>query len=183
MEEWVLEYTRFVFCPRCGKTDIEVYKTKAMRCTECGYIYFHNALAAVGGIIEMDGGILLTVRAQDPGKGMFDLPGGFVDYDESLEAALLREIDEEIGIEVGIREYLGSFPNRYVFKRVEYFTCDAFFICTGTTMSSDIICGPEIERCEVMPVNRIPFDRFAFPSHVQALRKYADLRGGAVALP
>jgi NAD+ diphosphatase len=169
----MLEAARFVYCPRCGKTDIEVYKVKGMRCTECGYIYFHNTAAAVAGIIEMDGGVLLTVRAQEPGKGRFDLPGGFADYHESIEGTLLREIGEELGIEAAIKGYLGSFPNTYVFRRVEYFTCDMVFVCSTTASIQAITCSQEIERCEVTAVDRLSPDGFAFPSVAAALREYA----------
>ena len=173
----MLDATRFIYCPRCGKTDIEVYKVKGMRCTECGYIYFHNTAAAVAGIIEIDGGVLLTVRAQNPGRGLFDLPGGFADYNESIETALQREIHEELGIDVELRAYLGSFPNTYVFRRVEYFTSDAVFVCSAAVSIQAISCSPEIERCEVVAADNLPFDGFAFPSAAAALRKYCERRG------
>ena len=143
-----------------------------MRCTECGYVYFHNTAAAVAGIIESDGGVLLTVRGKEPEAGLFDLPGGFVDYNESFEQALVREVREELGIDVEITSWLCSFPNTYIYKRVTYCTCDVFFICRCTDGGQQIRCSEEVSGYEILPADALPFDRFAFPSHVNALREY-----------
>lgn len=53
-------------------------------------------------------------RAQEPQKGEWDLPGGFLEYDETAEECVLREIQEETGMtNVVIKEYLGTFPSTY----------------------------------------------------------------------
>ena len=53
--------------------------------------------------------VLLVKRKDDPFKGCWALPGGFVDENESLERAALRELDEETGLS-GVRlEQLGAF--------------------------------------------------------------------------
>ena len=55
--------------------------------------------------------VLVAVRARNPGKGLLDLPGGFVDPGESLEVALYRELQEELGFDMAgqLCRYLGSF--------------------------------------------------------------------------
>lgn len=57
---------------------------------------------AVSGAIFRDGRILLVRRARAPGKGFYSLPGGRVEFGETLHAALHREVDEEtaLGIEI-----------------------------------------------------------------------------------
>jgi ADP-ribose pyrophosphatase YjhB (NUDIX family) len=77
----------------------------------------------------MIGGVVLTRRRMPPKRGYQDLPGGFAEYGESLETALKREIKEEINIDVVDLRYFASFPNTYLYKKVTYFTTDAFFIC------------------------------------------------------
>ena len=169
----MLELTRFEYCPRCGVAGIETFEGKAMHCTACGYVYYHNTCSANAAIIETDGGILLTLRGNEPHRGAYDLPGGFVDYDESVETALLREVKEELGIEVEINSYIGSFPNRYEYRGVIYHTADAFFICRYDGATEKITCSKELLRWEIVPPDRLPLDRFAFPSIVKALTLYA----------
>ena len=53
--------------------------------------------------------VLLIKRSNEPFKGLWAFPGGFVDQDESLEAAVARELEEETGLK-GIRlEQIGAF--------------------------------------------------------------------------
>lgn len=57
---------------------------------------------AVSAAIFRDGHVLLVRRANSPGKGFYSLPGGRVEFGESLHAALHREVDEETAIEIDI---------------------------------------------------------------------------------
>jgi 8-oxo-dGTP diphosphatase len=57
---------------------------------------------AVSAAIFRDGKILLVRRARSPGKGFYSLPGGRVEFGESLQAALHREVDEETALKIEI---------------------------------------------------------------------------------
>ncbi|WP_314952394.1 NUDIX hydrolase [Bradyrhizobium cosmicum] len=57
---------------------------------------------AVSAAIFRDGKVLLTRRARSPAKGFYSLPGGRVEFGESLHQALMREVDEETGLEIEI---------------------------------------------------------------------------------
>ncbi|WP_454622221.1 NUDIX hydrolase [Bradyrhizobium cenepequi] len=57
---------------------------------------------AVSGAIFRDGKVLLVRRARSPGKGFYSLPGGRVEFGESLHTALHREVDEETGLKIDI---------------------------------------------------------------------------------
>jgi len=61
---------------------------------------YKNPCVTVDAIIEMEGGIVLIQRGKEPFKGMWALPGGHLDYGESLEAAVAREVMEETGLVV-----------------------------------------------------------------------------------
>ncbi|MGV8080471.1 MAG: NUDIX domain-containing protein [Syntrophales bacterium] len=72
----------------------------AKACPVCGHIEecWRNPVPTVDVIIEVDGGIVLISR-KNPPLG-WALPGGFVDYGESLEEAAVREAREETGLDV-----------------------------------------------------------------------------------
>jgi 8-oxo-dGTP diphosphatase len=57
---------------------------------------------AVSAAIFRDGKVLLVRRARSPGKGFYSLPGGRVEFGESLHQALAREVDEETGLKIDI---------------------------------------------------------------------------------
>ena len=115
-------------CPNCGSKKIQWSNGKKCLCPDCGFDLYCNVAAAVGVVLYDDSGnVLFEVRAKEPRKGFLCLPGGFVDPDERAEAAVVRECREEIGAEVLGSEFLCSFPNTYVYKNIEYKTCDIFF--------------------------------------------------------
>ena len=58
---------------------------------------------------EAEPRVLLIRRKLDPFAGMWAIPGGFVDMDESLEEAARRELREETGVETGQLEQLHTF--------------------------------------------------------------------------
>lgn len=62
---------------------------------------------AVSAAIFRDGRVLLTRRARSPAKGFYSLPGGRVEFGESLHQALSREVDEETGLEIEIVSLAG----------------------------------------------------------------------------
>ena len=73
----------------------------------------------VAGIIERDH-ILLLKRNRDPFKGMWSLPGGKIAFDEFITHALEREVEEETGLRVTSREFIGIVSELLVEKqRVE----------------------------------------------------------------
>lgn len=92
-------------------------------CQNCNFLYYINVAGAVAALIIDDNNRLLCAKRKfDPFKGSLDLPGGFVDRDESMEEALEREIMEELNLEIATYEFFRSFPNRYTFKGLTYYT-------------------------------------------------------------
>jgi len=90
-----------------------------------------NTAAAVAGIIkDSSSRILMTIRRFDPMAGKLDLPGGFVDMNETAEEALTREIKEELNLDIASLSYYTSIPNIYLFKDVTYNTLDLIYFCS-----------------------------------------------------
>jgi 8-oxo-dGTP diphosphatase len=65
-----------------------------------------------------DGRVLLGRRGYEPGKGLWDIPGGFVDEDEHPLAALHRELLEETGLQIEPTEFLGIWMQPYEHRTV-----------------------------------------------------------------
>jgi 8-oxo-dGTP diphosphatase len=66
---------------------------------------------AVDAIIEKNGKVLLVKRNFPPFRGKYAIPGGIVEYGETVEAAVVREVREETGLEVEVQEILGVYSD------------------------------------------------------------------------
>lgn len=72
-------------------------------CHHCGRDSYRSPSVAVDAVAlrESDSGteVLLIRRGKDPSKGKWAFPGGFVDYGEDPEDAVIRELEEEAGVD------------------------------------------------------------------------------------
>ncbi|MDN5578330.1 MAG: NUDIX domain-containing protein, partial [Chryseobacterium sp.] len=103
------------FCPKCGQQSLKWDGERKWNCSECDFILFHNVAGAVAVLVKNGDEILFTRRNQEPKKGKLDLAGGFVDPKESAEETCVRELFEEMKLNVDISQlkYLASLPNIY----------------------------------------------------------------------
>lgn len=116
------------FCPKCGSSKFEISGERSLKCGDCGFHYYINASAAVAALItDGNGRLMLVTRGIEPDYGKLDLPGGFVDHNETLETALKRELFEELGMKAKSIKYLNSAPNEYIFSGFSVFTVDMAF--------------------------------------------------------
>lgn len=162
----------FRICPRCGSKNFDFDGHRAFLCRECRFHFFINSSAAVAAVIVDDEGrILFTVRAHEPKKGFFDLPGGFVDPLESAEVALVREIKEELGLDVVRWRYLCSFPNEYVFAGLSVFTTDLGFV-VETNGFANIKADDDIVGFEFVHPHEVDFSKIGAESIANIVRNY-----------
>ena len=74
--------------------------------------YNSNYNLGVGGAVIKDGKLLMVRRASRRGRGNWQIPGGFVEQDETMEQAVVREVEEEAGVTAEVVGVLGI-RNRY----------------------------------------------------------------------
>ena len=96
------------YCLRCGQPvePVEHFGKLRPACPNCGWIYFADPKVAVAALIEQDDQILLVRRVNDPQRGLWTLPAGFVDAAEDPERAIERECLEETGLRVRVKGLL-----------------------------------------------------------------------------
>ncbi len=120
----------FKNCPHCGSDNFVENNEKSKLCQACGFTFYMNASAAVAAFItNNEGKLLVCKRAKEPAKGTFDLPGGFVDNNETAEEAIIRELKEELDAEITSVKYVFSLPNNYLYSGLTIPTLDLFFEC------------------------------------------------------
>ena len=65
----------------------------------------------VDGVLIQNGAVLLVKRRFPPFEGCWALPGGFVEFGETCEAAVVREVSEETGLQVGVDSLVGVYSD------------------------------------------------------------------------
>lgn len=102
------------FCSRCGTKTLRKPEERGKECPNCGELFYPRISPAVIVLIRKGKEILLARSPNFP-PDMYSLIAGFVEPGESAEAAVVREIREEVGIEVKNITYFGTqawpFPN------------------------------------------------------------------------
>lgn len=122
-----------------------------LKCPSCGadVISYRNPFPTVDIIIRTGNGIVLIERKNEPVG--WALPGGFVDYGESLETAATREAREETGLELRNLRQFGAYsePDRDPRQHNISFV----FVAEG---SGDLLGGDDAARAQVFPLDALP---------------------------
>ncbi len=175
MNEALGDLTGFRFCPRCGRESLQADSMKSWSCWACGFRYFHNVAVAVALLLRVDGHLLFARRAHAPAAGLLDFPGGFVDPGETLEQAMVRELEEELGMatEPAALRYAFSGCNSYPYADVTYLTADVFFLLE-LAERPQLRCADDVIEAQWHPVDSIPWDQLAFPTVAHAVRRLLE---------
>lgn len=170
---------QFRFCPRCGQPEPRITEGRSLSCPACRFRFFFNSATAAAAFIFHQAQLVLCLRAKEPALGKLDLPGGFIEFDESIEDGLRREIREELNIEVAHFRYLCSAPNDYRYAEVHYKTTDAFFVCEAPDLS-DIRPADDVGDFRLVAPAALDPEELAFLSSRRAFAALlADLAGGS----
>lgn len=90
-----------LYCSVCGHPLQNKQHDGRLRrwCERCAAYRYERYNVAAAALLEQDGKLLLLRRARDPFKGMWNLPSGFVELDETPAQAAIRELKEETGLD------------------------------------------------------------------------------------
>lgn len=164
MQETKHPFFQFKYCPKCGSDQFIENNQKSKRCQSCQFVYYFNpSSATVAVIINDKKEILVATRAHNPAKGTLDLPGGFVDSGENAEEAVIREINEETGLQVTSVDYLFSLPNTYMYSDFEVHTTDMFFLCKVETDKS-FEAQDDVAELQFLPIEKLETSSFGLSS-------------------
>jgi len=140
-----------------------------MVCPDCGFINYENPKVVVGSVALWQDRILLCRRAIPPRKGLWTLPAGYLEINETTAEGAAREAREEACAEIEIDTVLAV----YSIPRIS----QVQVIYRARLTSPDVTPGPESEEVALFGWEEIPWNDIAFPSVRWALRHYREVCG------
>ena len=160
----------FIYCPWC-KGLLKRIDGRLIDCPKC-HFHFYLAPAQTTALIMENSKrqILLTKRKFAPKKNYWDLPGGFINFKETAEESLRREIKEELNITLKQLTYFGSYWSYYPYKKIRYQTlCLAF---TSHYDGQKISVNDDVKDYRFFSYKQISLDKISFVDIKTALKDY-----------
>jgi ADP-ribose pyrophosphatase YjhB (NUDIX family) len=155
------------YCIRCGTALSfgDLFGKPRPYCPACGWIYFADPKVAVAVLITRNRQVLLGRRVNDPGRGQWTLPAGFIDAGEDPQEAARRECLEETGLEIEIKDLLDVLFGQEHERGAHILIVYQAQICGGQLQAAD-----DIDAVDFFDLNRLP--PLAFTTTQKILRKY-----------
>ena len=157
------------FCGRCGTGTEHKSGERSRACPACGQVHYPRVAPVAMALVRRDDELLLARSPHFP-PGMFSALAGFVEAGESLEQCLVREVREEVGVEVANLRYFQSQPWPFPHSLMVAFHCDY--------AGGDIVPQEgEIEAADWFPADRLPI----LPNRMSIARRLIDAALGEMA--
>jgi len=165
------------FCSHCGSDRISLGIPQGDHvpryvCAACGTVHYQNPKVVVGCLPEWEDEVLLCRRAIEPRQGLWTLPAGFLENNETLHAGAARETLEEARarVEVGALYTMISLPQ----------ISQVYVIFRARLVDLDFGPGPESLDVRLFREDQIPWEELAFRTIGRTLRNYfLDRKQGA----
>jgi ADP-ribose pyrophosphatase YjhB (NUDIX family) len=161
------------YCSRCGGElrfgPVEGEDRERLVCEACGHVAYVNPRLVVTTIpVTADGEVVLLRRGIEPGRGSWAQPGGFLEVDETVAEAAVRETLEETGLIVRPGEIVG------LYSRLEAAVVVLAF--EATVVSGTYRLNPEALEIRAFRPEAIPWSGIAFKTTMWALRDWVHRR-------
>ncbi len=160
------------FCSECGKSVVhripEGDNLPRYICEHCDIIHYQNPKLVVGCLPVWKDQILLCKRAIEPCYGLWTLPAGFMENQESLEQAALRESDEEANANLEIE-------NLYSIISLPHIN-QIYVLYRAKLLDLDFYAGPESLDVQLFSEEDIPWEQLAFKTIENTLRRFFEDR-------
>jgi ADP-ribose pyrophosphatase YjhB (NUDIX family) len=164
----------FCFCPLCGDELVSVRSgpDRGRRgCNRGHFVHYNNPALTTFAFVERDGRYLILKRGQEPYRGRWELPGGFVEAGERPDETIRREIYEETGLYVEPPRILGAYRSRYGDRGK--WTVDVAYHCEASP--GELRLSAESSSAEWVSLKQVPplafaGERSAFEEFEQRLR-------------
>ena len=156
------------YCVNCGALLVprEIEGRMHEACPNDDFVLWHDPKVVTAVVVEAAGGVLLGRRGIEPGRGLWCLPGGFVNDDEGPLDAAVRECREEIGAAVEVTGLVGV----YHIAKTDAPSMVGIGYRARLENGETAQPGSEMLELEVFALDSLP--PLAFPSHRQVLGDY-----------
>ena len=141
------------YCPRCGTfLHLKDHKGKQrLTCPACGWIFFPDPKVAVAALVIDQGKVLLVRRANEPMRGYWTLPAGFVDAGEDPARAVERECKEETGLVVTASRLLDVIAGQ-----VHARGADILIVYLADNCSGTLVSGDDADQAQFFELSNLP---------------------------
>ena len=159
------------YCGACGGSLEERLLPAEQRarlvCGGCGAVAYRNPKIVVSTLVVASGRVLLCRRAEAPAAGWWALPGGFMECDESLEEAAVRETFEETGVRLAAADL-----RLHTVSTLPYISEVYVGFRAELAQEPALACGPECVEVRFFAEDNLPWAELAYPEIETYLRMY-----------
>lgn len=145
--------TQVNFCPRCGTPIVHEHQFGKVRpvCPACKWIYFADPKVAAAVLVEQNGRVLLARRVNEPFRGFWTLPAGFVNAGEHPAEAAARECLEETGLAVRVTRVLDVIAGREHERGADF-----VIVYAAEVESGELTAGDDADEVGWFERDRLP---------------------------